>query len=140
MTRDRERAILAIDPGQRRFGVAIADLETRFARPLEVIDARSADPVRRVIELAETHGAVRVVVGKPVGLSGRDGPAVDAYKGFVEGLVVGGLEVDEHDERLTTVLAEQGLRAGGAKVTARRNLRDAVAAQVLLQSYLDGQR
>jgi putative Holliday junction resolvase len=140
VTRDRERAILAIDPGQRRFGVAIADLETRFARPLEVIDARSADPVRRVIELAETHGAVRVVVGKPVGLSGRDGPAVDAYKGFVEGLVVGGLEVDEHDERLTTVLAEQGLRAGGAKVTARRNLRDAVAAQVLLQSYLDGQR
>ncbi|HYI44784.1 MAG TPA: Holliday junction resolvase RuvX [Actinomycetota bacterium] len=133
------RTILAVDPGERRFGVAIADLETRFARPLEVVDVRKTDPVTRVVELARVHGSERVVVGKPVGLSGREGPAVESYRGFVERLRDAGVEVAEHDERLTTVIAEQGLRAGGAAPKARKEIRDAVAAQVLLQSYLDGE-
>jgi RNase H-fold protein (predicted Holliday junction resolvase) len=47
------------------------------------------------------------------------------------------IEVLEHDERLTSVLADQGLLAGGARRGTRRALRDAVAAQVMLQSYLD---
>jgi RNase H-fold protein (predicted Holliday junction resolvase) len=45
--------------------------------------------------------------------------------------------VVEHDERLTTVIAERSLRAGGADRAARKRLRDAVAAQVMLQGYLD---
>lgn len=130
--------ILGIDPGSRRVGVAIADAETRFARPLEVIDATKNDPTARIAELVAEHDAELVVVGRPTSLSGRAGPAVDAQQAFVNGLrAVLEVAVKEHDERLTTVLADQGLRAGGARRKARAAVRDAVAASVMLQSYLD---
>lgn len=133
--------ILGVDPGERRVGVALADEETRFARPLEVIDASSADPVARIAELAAEHAASLVVVGKPVALSGREGRAVADAAPFVAALRDAlPVEVVEHDERLTTVIAERGLRAGGAGRTARKRLRDAVAAQVMLQGYLDARR
>lgn len=130
--------ILGVDPGERRVGVALADEETRFARPLEVIDVAATDPVARIAELTAEHAVSLVVVGKPVSLSGREGRAVADAAPFVarlrDALTV---EVVEHDERLTTVIAERGLRAGGADRAARKRLRDAVAAQVMLQGYLD---
>ena len=130
--------IIGIDPGSRRVGVAIADLETRFAHPLEVIDTTQADPTTRIAQLVAEHAADIVVVGRPTSLSGRPGPAVDVQQAFVEGLrAVLEVAVVEHDERLTTVLAEQGLRAGGASRKTRAAQRDAVAAQVMLQNYLD---
>ena len=130
--------VLGVDPGTRRVGVAVADLETRFARPLEVIDVGDQEPVERILALAEEHGATTIVVGKPVGLSGIAGPAVEAQRRFVEDLrAATDLEVTEHDERLTTVVAEAGMRASGATAKARKALRDAVAAQVMLQGYLD---
>lgn len=130
--------ILGIDPGSRRIGLAVADPETRFARPLDTLDATGDDPAGAIARLASELGVTLVVVGRPVGLSGRAGPAVDAQQSFVsllkERLAV---PVVEHDERLTTVIAEQGLRASGAKWAARKDRRDAVAAQVMLQGYLD---
>ena len=130
--------ILGIDPGERRVGVAVADPETRFARPLEVIDAAQDDPVERIAGLVAELGVDVVVVGRPVGLSGRPGPAVAAQQDLVERLRRRiDAPVEEHDERLTTVIAEQGLRAAGASRGARKKTRDAIAAQVMLQSYLD---
>jgi putative holliday junction resolvase len=130
--------ILGIDYGERRIGVAAADPKTRFARPLEVIDARAADPAVRVAELARQLGATRIVVGRPTSLSGLRGPAVRLQHDFVTRLR-GAIPVPvvEFDERLTTVVAEQGLRAAGASRAARSRLRDAVSAQVMLQGYLD---
>lgn len=134
--------ILGIDPGERRIGVAAADRETRFARPLEVIDAASTDPVARIALLVRDLEADLVVVGRPVSLSGRPGPSVVARSGFVDSLreALDVLEVPiiEHDERLTTVVAEQGLRAAGGRAKARKKVLDAVAAQVMLQGFLDG--
>lgn len=130
--------ILGIDPGQRRVGVALADEETRFARPLEVIDAASSDPVKRISELVTEHTVSLVVVGRPLSLSGEAGEAVAGAAPFVAALRDAlPVEVVEHDERLTTVIAERSLRAGGADRDARKRMRDAVAAQVMLQSYLD---
>ena len=132
--------VLGVDPGTRRIGVALADLETRFAHPLEVIDATSS-PAARIAALAEEHGIVKIVVGKPVGLSGRDGPAVEQQKAFVEELrAATDVPVEEFDERLTTVVAEAGLRAAGTSAKKRKETRDAVAAQVLLQGFLDSTR
>lgn len=137
--------ILGIDPGERRIGVAAADRETRFARPLEVIDTASTDPVARISLLVRDLEADLVVVGRPVSLSGRAGPSVEARSEFVaslrEALEVPGVKrvkVVEHDERLTTVVAEQGLRAAGGRAKARKKVLDAVAAQVMLQGFLDG--
>jgi putative holliday junction resolvase len=133
--------LLGVDPGRRRVGVAVADPETRFARPLEVIDGDETDVIVRIVELVRDHGVECIVVGRPIGLSGREGPAVDEQQQFVERLrAATDAEVIEHDERLSTAVAEQGLRAGGARSKARRQIRDAVAAQVILQGYLDATR
>ncbi|MDQ3957893.1 MAG: Holliday junction resolvase RuvX [Actinomycetota bacterium] len=133
--------IVGVDPGERRVGVAVADEETRFARPLEVIDSEVTDPVTRISEIVAEHGASLVVVGKPVSLSGAEGPAVRDLAPFLAALrKTLSADVVEHDERLTTVIAERSLRAGGAGRDARKRLRDAVAAQVMLQGYLDVHR
>ncbi len=133
--------ILGIDPGGRRIGVAIADRETRWARPLEVIDARATDPVLRITQLVAEQGVDLIVVGRPVGLSGAEGPAVETQQEFVSALKTAvGVDVEEHDERLTTAEAERGLKGAGVKSATRKKVRDAVAAQVMLQAYMDAER
>jgi putative Holliday junction resolvase len=132
------RVILGVDPGRRRVGIAVAAGETRLARPVEVVDASTTDVVARIAELVDELGADTVVVGRPVGMSGRPGPAVREQEEFLRSLRDAvHASVTEFDERLTTVVAERGLRAGGAGRTRGKELRDAVAAQVLLQDYLD---
>lgn len=131
--------ILGIDPGDVRVGVAIADEETRFARPLEIIDRRSTDPVERIAELVRELDVRLVVVGRPVSLSGHAGPAVEKQRLLVEALTGMDLRVAEFDERLTTVVAEQGLRAAGGSRKRSARVKDAIAAQVMLQGFLDAQ-
>jgi putative Holliday junction resolvase len=130
--------ILGIDPGERRVGVAAADLETRMARPVEVIDRTRMDAAVRIAELAEELGVQEIVVGRPTGLSGHAGPAVAVQQRFVEELrAATTITITEWDERLTTVMAERSLRTAGASAAARKERRDAVAAQIMLQGFLD---
>jgi putative pre-16S rRNA nuclease len=130
--------ILGVDFGARRVGVAVADRETRFARPVEVIDVSATDPVGRIVALARDLGARLIVVGTPLTLSGERGPAAATQTEFVARLrSATSAVVEEYDERLTTVVAERSLRAAGASAAIRRRVRDAVAAQVMLQGYLD---
>jgi putative Holliday junction resolvase len=133
--------ILGVDPGQRRVGLALADPAAGVAVPLEVVDTRARDPVERIAELVADRGVSTVVVGRPVTLDGSAGPAVSGQRGFVARLRARlEVEVEEFDERLTSVAAERSLRAGGLKRGARRAVVDAVAAQVMLQGYLDRTR
>jgi putative holliday junction resolvase len=133
--------ILGIDPGTRRIGVAAADVETRFARPIEVIDVEKSNAIARIQQLVRELGVTEVIVGRPVALSGRSGAAVEAQRQLLDRLRASlDVEVREYDERLTTVVADQGLRGSGASRKARRELRDAVAAQVMLQGYMDSTR
>jgi putative holliday junction resolvase len=133
--------ILGIDPGARRIGVAVADLETRFARPVEVIDAKKTDPIARIVELIHELQVERVVMGRPLSLSGEAGAAVERQGEFLAELRSAcSVEVVEYDERLTTVMADNALRASGRSAKDSKDVRDAVAAQILLQSYLDSGR
>lgn len=130
--------IVGIDPGERRVGVAVADLETRFARPLEVIDRQEVDAVGRISAIVQELKAELVVVGRPTGLSGRSGPAIESQRPFVAALTEAvSVEVREFDERFTSIVADRGLRSAGVKDKDLRSRRDAVAAQVMLQDYLD---
>ena len=133
--------ILGIDPGSRRIGVAAADAVTRFARPVEVIDVDKTNAIKRIQQLVRELGVTEVVVGRPVALSGRSGAAVESQRELLARLRSGlDVEVREYDERLTTIVAEQGLRGSGASRRARKELRDAVAAQLMLQGYMDSTR
>ncbi|MEA2461795.1 MAG: putative pre6S rRNA nuclease [Actinomycetota bacterium] len=130
--------ILGIDPGARRFGVAIADLETRFARPLEVVDVQEHDPIERIKELVAENDVEKVVVGRPVTLAGVLGKSAEQQKSFLVALrSVLEIEVDVYDERMTTVIAERNLRDAGMSTKKMKSVKDAVAAQVMLQGYLD---
>lgn len=133
--------ILGIDPGARRVGLALADLETRFARPLEVIDTAADDPIGRIQAVIEENGVTKVVVGRPVTLAGVLGASAEQQKSFLVALRGAlSVEVDVYDERMTTVIADRQLQEAGVSSRKRKAVKDAVAAQVMLQGYLDANR
>jgi putative Holliday junction resolvase len=134
--------VLGVDLGSRRIGLALSDPAGRVATPHGMIE-RSGDPVvdrRKILAQAREADASRVVVGLPLSLSGDTGPAARAVLEEVDALrALAGEEVtvETHDERLTTVIAEQGMRESRVPRRARRRTVDSAAAAVMLQSYLE---
>lgn len=134
--------VLGVDLGARRIGLAVSDPAGRVATPLTVVERsgdRSTDH-RTILAHAREAGASRIVVGLPLSLSGEVGPAARAVLEEVESLraeASGMIAVDTHDERLTTVIAERGVRASRPRRRARRGAVDPAAAAVMLQSYLE---
>ena len=134
---DRGR-VLGLDPGTRRVGVAISDPGRIIATPLEVIDQRRIDAGTRIRDLCREHEVAVIVVGMPVGLSGREGPATDVARELGTRVTAStGQDVVYWDERFTSVTAEAALLQSGMRRGQRRDRRDMVAAAVILQGYLD---
>ena len=130
--------ILGLDPGERRIGVALSDPTGTIASPHSVIDRRAIDPVVAIRTLCDEEGVERIIVGLPTGLSGFEGPSAKAARAFGSLIADGiGLPVEYQDERFTTVTAESALLEGGVRRDKRRDVRDKVAAAVILQAYLD---
>jgi putative Holliday junction resolvase len=130
-----------VDLGSKRIGLAVSDPTRTVASPHAVI-LRSGDEAvdhQAIVAAAREAGAGTIVVGMPLSLSGRQGPAARATAAEVERLrgAAPGLEVVVHDERLTTVTAERSLEEAGVRRDARRRLVDKVAAAVMLQSWLE---
>jgi putative Holliday junction resolvase len=135
---------LGVDLGTRRIGLALSDPSRTVATPHEVL-RRSGDAAadrRAIVDTARRQDANVIVVGLPLSLSGRSGPAARAALEEVEALraVAGNIEVTVHDERLTTVTAERALTEAGLRREARRRVVDKVAAAVMLQSWLERAR
>ena len=133
--------VLALDFGTRRVGVAVSDPLGISAQPHSILDGTDAGLMAAIASLAAESGAGRVVVGLPVSLDGSEGPAAAAARHFAADVAAAtGLPVQLLDERFTTVTAERVLVEAGLSGRRRRGVRDRVAAAVLLQSYLDGER
>jgi putative Holliday junction resolvase len=132
---------LGVDVGSVRIGIARSDPHGILASPLETVRRGKGD-LDRIAELVAEHEAIEVIVGLPMSLSGREGPAAEAARDFAVRIAdrLAPQAVRLYDERLTTVTAESGLRARGIKGQARRQVVDQVAAAVLLQAALDGER
>lgn len=131
--------LLGVDYGERRIGLAVADPETAIAFPLTTYERRSreADTTYfRQMVTRETIGGL--VVGLPVHLDGREGDKAREARAFGAWLAdITGLPVAFWDERFTTVEAERHLQDAGLTSKKRKGRRDRVAAQILLQSFLD---
>ncbi len=129
---------LGLDPGTRRIGVALSDGMGMIAQPHMVIDRRRDDVAAILRTLYEEQGVGVVVIGLPVSLSGEEGAAARQAREFgatVESILE--VKVVYHDERFTTVQAENALLEAGMRRAGRRKRRDKVAAAVMLQSFLD---
>ncbi|HZD01849.1 MAG TPA: Holliday junction resolvase RuvX [Actinomycetes bacterium] len=134
---------LALDVGSRRVGVAVSDPAGILATPLVTLPRRGpAEDAGTIGRLAAECDATVVVVGLPVSLSGREGPAARAVRAYVDELreLLPELAFELADERLSTVSAERALVEGGVRRRARRDLVDQVAASVFLQAWLDARR
>ena len=130
---------LGIDFGERRIGLAISDPEGRLAVPLTTLERRNdRSAVREIAEIARREGVGRLVLGEPIGLDGQRGESAERVRRFGNRLAgITGLPVRLVDESLTTVEAQQRLRAAGVDPRREPGRIDAVAAQILLQEALD---
>jgi putative Holliday junction resolvase len=132
------RRILGIDFGHARIGVAVSDELGMLAHPVETIQARG-DAARRIAEIVREKNAERVVIGLPRHMNGSVGEAARDALAFAEKLrTVLSCEVVTWDERLTTMAANRALRDSGQRTRNSRGFVDQVAAQMILQGYLDG--
>ena len=129
--------VVAVDLGTARIGVAASDPSGTLASPYEVVP-RGDGAHARLRAIVEEVGAELVVVGLPLSLDGRKGPAARAVEAEVAELRSAlPVPVELADERFTTVTAHQQLAAAGKRSRARRRTVDQAAAAVLLQAWLD---
>lgn len=132
--------VLGVDLGSKRIGVAVTDADQTVATGVKTVP-RSGDTAldhQTLAALADEWGAIGLVVGLPISLSGQVGPAAEAVLEEVAELRSRtGLEVDTVDERLTTVAAAGSLRATGRRGRRQREVIDQAAAAGLLQTWVE---
>ena len=132
---------LGIDLGEARIGLAISDELGMLAHPLETIHLKEvADPVARIAAIVARDKVYMIVLGMPRNMDGTYGPAAEKVRAFAERLRSAcACEVKLWDERLTSVAAQRSLHEAGRNVKQSRAVIDQVAAQMILQGWLDSQ-
>jgi putative Holliday junction resolvase len=132
-----------LDVGERRVGVAISDPIGVVARPLRALVRGSREEdFAAIADLVTDHDVGLVVVGRPLSLDGTEGPQARRVARYAEALAARiPVPVASWDERFTTAAAEEILRRRRSEKERRRARSggelDAIAAAVMLQSYLD---
>jgi putative Holliday junction resolvase len=132
------KRVLALDYGTVRIGVALSDEMGWTAQPLETLTRRTLDrDIAHIASLVGTYEVRQVLLGFPLQLDGREGPAIQAMREFQARLEAGvSVPVILWDERLTTKSAEDLLIAADVSRKKRKGVVDRIAASILLQSYL----
>jgi len=162
---------LGVDVGQVRIGVALSDPDGILATPLATVprapatataprapataprapatatgpaaadETISAD-IAEIARLVQDHNAVEVIVGMPINLAGRHGPAAAATSEYARRLAtaIDPVPVRLADERMSTVVASRRLSERGVRGRRQRAVVDQAAAVEILQSWLDAQR
>jgi putative holliday junction resolvase len=136
--------LLAIDLGEVRIGIAVSDPTQTIASPVETLHVprdQDGPTLEALGDAIVRHEAVGVVIGEPRRLDGRRGAAATRASRFATQLRERtGLPVVLWDERFTTVEAERVLLAGDVSRAGRKGAVDRLAASLLLQAVLEGQR
>ncbi len=135
-------AIMALDVGSKRIGVAVADPSHTFALPATTVERTNLNAdLARLRGLIEEYGVDELVIGDPVSLSGERGIATQKMDEFVERLrpIYGG-EIHRVDERMTTAQATKTLIAADVSRQKRKRSVDAMAAALILETYLARRR
>ena len=131
--------VLGVDYGDRRTGVAVSDDSRTIAFPRETLEcAHVEQAAAAVARLAEAERAAEIVVGYPVNMNGSGGARTARTDEFLAELAKRtAIPLKKWDERLSTKIAEAVLIEAGTRREKRRGVVDKLAAQVILQGYLD---
>jgi putative holliday junction resolvase len=133
--------VLGIDVGSVRIGLAVSDETRTLASPLATVPNDPRTLWARLARELEDRQVERVVIGLPRMLDGSEGEAAEQARRFAAELARRASPLIEFwDERFTTAIAKRSLIEGGVRRRRRREVIDAVAAAVLLQSWLDARR
>lgn len=134
--------VIALDVGERRIGIAVADPSGTYSLPHGVIDRTAVrDDIRRIVEIARERNAATIVVGDPIRLGGERGPAADRIDRFVEQLArAWDGAIERVDERLTTAQATRSLIDADVSRKRRKQVVDKLAAALILDTYLARRR
>lgn len=134
--------VLGLDVGDRRIGIAMSDELELTAQGLMVVERQSpAADVAALQRVIAAHAIDRIVVGMPRNMDGSYGPQATKTTQFMQALAQAcHLPCLPWDERLTTRQAERTLMLGNQRRQKRKAVRDKIAAQLILQNYLDYQR
>jgi putative Holliday junction resolvase len=133
--------LLGIDYGDSRIGLSISDELASFAHPYRTVqrDTKVFHEIRQIVERERITG---IVIGLPKNMDGTLGQSAAKAKAFGGelALVIPATNIRFWDERLTTIEAQRALHAAGKNAKQSKKMIDQVAAQILLQSYLDSLR
>ena len=131
---------LGIDYGERRIGLAITDALEMIASPLETLQNDKAF-LQKLKEIIDDRNVDTVVVGMPLSMDGTRGPAAEKTERFVESLKAElEIEVATFDERLTTAQAQRWMISHDISRKKRAKRVDEMAAQMILQTYMDASK
>jgi putative holliday junction resolvase len=150
VTELRQRGVrLGVDVGKVRVGVAVSDPEGILATPLLTLQRdlttegdRTPTDISEIARLTAEYEAVELVIGLPVTLAGREGPAAAEARAYADavGRAIAPVPVRLSDERMSTVVASRRLAERGVRGKRQRAVVDQAAAVEILQSWLDTQR
>lgn len=135
---------LGVDLGTRRIGLAVSEPDSGVISPLDVIKAGEnlEQTAREVIRFAREYGVVGVVVGMPLNMDGTEGPQARLSRRLAESITRmmeaenKSLRVYLHDERLTSFEADERMKSRRLTRGKKKSRHDAVAAAILLESFL----
>ena len=133
--------VMALDLGEKRIGIALSDPTRTIAAPYAVIGRKSrAEDVARYAQLIAERKVTLLVIGLPITLAGEEGQRAAWVRNYAATLAEQlPVPILFHDESLTTIEAETSLRAQGKRGRKVKEQVDAVAAAIILQSWLDAQ-
>lgn len=130
--------VIGLDIGDKRIGIAISDEMGWTAQGLRTIIRRANNEISEIKEIIEEYEVKEILVGLPKNMNGSIGPQGKKVIAFAERLKTAlSLPILFWDERLTTVRAEKTLLEADLSRKKRKGLRDKLAAQFILQGYLD---
>jgi len=130
--------VLGLDVGSRTIGVAVTDELGMCAHAVRTLTRKGTrGDVVQVDALAKTYATRHLVVGMPYDLDGNEGPRAQRVRVLIDALQAAGYEVDIQDERYSTVDAERSLLEADLSRARRKQVIDAMAAQVILGAWLD---
>ena len=130
------KRILAIDFGEKRLGLAVSGPLNITAQGLETVKRK--DSLKAIKSLISQYVISKIVVGLPLNMNGTKGARAVATEEFVESLKKGtGIDIELIDERLTSAQGERMLLEADVSRSKRKSSIDKIAAQLILQTYLD---